>query len=226
MKKGIKRSIWHELQARGRFTRRFTMLWSSTAIKAFITVVEWTLLPEMCFFFDLHHQHSSTWTFALLDSMYGSLLSATLMSDIDDSLRIHRKNEQPSQRSYGKLQIKNGQVLALSLGFTFFLSNFLWAGRSRHIVKTGSSGLHSQAVEAKNPWHAYRGGAETGLRGQGRSIKRTAVRFEHCTRLSLLTHLWGRIRSRGLILMLNWLSCMWPETVCFLLLCFCGQQGV
>lgn len=151
MKKGIKRSIWHGLQAR----RRFTMLWSSTAIKAFITVVEWTLLKSVSFLTFTTStpvpEHLLCWT------KYGSLLSATLMSYTNDSLSIRRKNGRPSHQSYCKLQIKNGQVLALSLGFTFFLSNFLWAGRSRHIVKTGSSGLHSQAVEAKNPWRAYRG---------------------------------------------------------------------
>lgn len=58
---------------------------------------------------------------------------------------------------YSKLQIKIGLIVALSLGLTFFPSNFLWAERSRHVVKKGSSGLHSQAVEAKNPWCAYRG---------------------------------------------------------------------
>lgn len=108
----------------------------------FLTFTTSTAVPE----------HLLCWT------KHGSLLSATLMSDINDSLSIHRKNGQPSQLSYGKLQIKK---MAKSWPWVWaslsFLSNFLWAGRSRHIVKTGSSGLHSQAVEAKNPWRAYRG---------------------------------------------------------------------
>lgn len=53
--------------------------------------------------------------------------------------------------------LKIGWIFLWVLSLTFFLSNFLWAERSRHVVKTGSSGLHSQGWKRpKKPWRAYR----------------------------------------------------------------------
>lgn len=107
------------------------------------------------------------------------------------SLNIYGKSRLSSTvNSY----LKIGKISSWVLSFTFFLSNFLWAERSRHVVKTGSSGLHSQGWRGQESLgvHTDRSWDGTKETGEDHQKGRPAVQTRHqvetpCQRLKLLS---------------------------------------